>query len=132
MFDVVNKHKSNEKFLYVCSENQQDNEIVTWLKTNQCEYALAFMYRSQSTDVKEILSKNDYDVICFFTPSGVKSLFDNLPKYKQNGTAIGTFGNNTTKAAEEAGLKLSIKAPQPQAPSMVAALEQYLSGKSKL
>src|SRR5690606_16708982 len=86
MFDVINKHKNNEKFLYVCSENQQDNEIVTWLKANECEYALAFMYRTQSTDVKEILSKNDYDVICFFTPSGVKSLFDNLPKYKQNGT----------------------------------------------
>ncbi len=131
MFDVINKHKNNEKFLYVCSENQQDNEIVTWLKANECEYALAFMYRTQSTDVKQILSKNDYDVICFFTPSGVKSLFDNLPKYKQNGTVIGAFGNNTTKAAEEAGLKLVIKAPLPQAPSMVAALEQYLSGKLK-
>jgi uroporphyrinogen-III synthase len=131
MFDVINKHKNNEKFLYVCSENQQDNEIVTWLKTNQCEHALAFMYRTQSTDVKELLSKTEYDVICFFTPSGVKSLFDNLPKYKQNGTAIGTFGNNTTRAAEEAGLKLAIKAPQPQTPSMVAALEQYLSGKMK-
>ena len=131
MFEVINKHKGNEKFLYVCSENQQDNEIVGWLKSNQCEYALAFMYRTQSTDVKDILSKNEYDVICFFTPSGVKSLFDNLPKYKQNGTAIGAFGNNTSKAAEEAGLKLAIKAPQPQAPSMVAALEQYLSGKLK-
>ena len=73
------------------------------------------------------LSKNEYDVICFFTPSGVKSLFDNLPKYKQNGTVIGAFGNNTSKAVEEAGLTLEIKAPQPQAPSMVAALEQYLS-----
>src|SRR5215212_12045824 len=74
MFDVINKHKGNEKFLYVCSENQQDNEIVNWLKTNSCEFVLAFMYRTQSNDVKEIL-KNEYDVICFFTPSGVKSLF---------------------------------------------------------
>lgn len=131
MFDVVNKHKGNEKFLYVCSENQQDNEIVNWLKTNNCEYALAFMYRTQSNDVKELLTKTEYDVICFFTPSGVKSLFDNMPKYKQNGTVIGAFGNNTSKTAEEAGLKLEIKAPQPQAPSMVAALEQFLSGKKK-
>jgi uroporphyrinogen-III synthase len=131
MFDVINKHKGNEKFLYVCSENQQDNEIVNWLKTNNCEYALAFMYRTQSNDVKELLTKTEYDVICFFTPSGVKSLFDNVPKYKQNGTVIGAFGNNTSKAAEEAGLKLEIKAPQPQAPSMVAALEQFLSGKKK-
>jgi len=126
MFEVINKHKINEKFLYVCSENQQDNEIVNWLKTNSCEFVLGFMYRSQSSDVKEILTATEYDVICFFTPSGVKSLFDNLPKYKQNGTVIGAFGNNTSKAVEDAGLTLEIKAPQPQAPSMVAALEQYL------
>lgn len=126
MFDVINKHKGNEKFLYVCSENQQDNEIVNWLKTNNCEFALAFMYRSVSSDVRELLEKNDYDIMCFFTPSGVKSLFDNLPKFKQNGTVIGAFGSNTSKAVEDAGLKLEIKAPAPQAPSMVAALEQYL------
>jgi uroporphyrinogen-III synthase len=131
MFDVINKHKGNEKFLYVCSENQQDNEIVNWLKVNNCEYALAFMYRTQSNDVKELLTKTEYDVICFFTPSGIKSLFDNLPKFKQNGTVIGAFGSNTSKAAEDAGLKLEIKAPQPQTPSMVAALEQFLSGKKK-
>lgn len=127
MFDVINKHKANEKFLYVCSENQQDNEIVNWLKTNSCEFMLAFMYRSVSSDVKEILTNTEYDVICFFTPSGVKSLFDNIPKFKQNGTVIGAFGNNTSKAIEDAGLKLEIKAPQPQAPSMVAALEQFLA-----
>jgi uroporphyrinogen-III synthase len=127
MFDVINKHKGNEKFLYVCSENQQDNEIVNWLKANNCEFTLAFMYRTQSTDVKEVLTKIEYDVICFFTPSGVKSLFDNIPKFKQNGTVIGAFGSNTSKAVEEAGLKLEIKAPQPQTPSMAAALEQYLA-----
>ncbi len=127
MFDVISKHKANEKFLYVCSENQQDNEIVNWLKTNNCEFNLAFMYRSVSSDVKEILTRTEYDVICFFTPSGVKSLFDNLPKYKQNGTVIGAFGNNTFRAIEEKGLQLEIKAPQPQTPSMVAALDQFLS-----
>lgn len=130
MFDAINKHKGNEKFLYVCSENQQDNEIVNWLKSNNCEYTLAFMYRSVSSDVKEILLKNEYDVICFFTPSGIRSLFDNLPAFKQNGTVIGAFGNNTSKAAEDAGLKLEIKAPQPQAPSMVSALDKFL-GESK-
>ena len=127
MFDVINKHKSNEKFLYVCSENQQDNEIVNWLKTNNCEYSLAFMYRTQSNDVKDLLTQKEYDIICFFTPSGVKSLFDNLPKYKQNGTVIGAFGGNTSRAVEEAGLTLDIKAPEPQAPSMVAALDKFLA-----
>jgi uroporphyrinogen-III synthase len=89
------------------------------------------MYRTASSDVKEMLTKTEYDVICFFTPSGVKSLFDNLPKFKQNGTVIGAFGTNTSNAVEAAGLKLSIKAPQPQTPSMVAALEQFLSAQVK-
>ena len=131
LFDVINKHKSNEKFLYVCSENQQDNEIVNWLKANNCEFVLGFMYRTQSNNVKDLLEKKEYDVICFFTPSGVKSLFDNIPKYKQNGTVIGAFGGNTMRAVEDAGLKLEIKAPQPQTPSMVAALEQYIMASRK-
>jgi uroporphyrinogen-III synthase len=128
MFDVINKHKENEKFLYVCSENQQDNEIVNWLKNNKCEFALAFMYRTISNDITAVMqSENEFDLICFFTPSGVKSLFDNFPTFQQNGTRIGAFGGNTSKAVEEAGLVVEIKAPAPQAPSMVAALEQFLS-----
>lgn len=131
MFDVINKHKENEKFLYVCSENQQDNEIVNWLKNNNCEYQLGFMYRSVSNDVKEVMDKQCFDVICFFTPSGVRSLFDNYPGFNQNGTLIGAFGNNTIKAIEEAGLNVQIKAPAPQAPSMIAALDLFLSERVK-
>ncbi len=127
MFDVVNKHKGNEKFLYPCSENQQDNEIVNWLKSNNCEFATPYMYRTISCDVKSLVRETPFDIICFFTPSGVKSLFDNVPDYSQNGTRIGAFGINTSKAVEQAGLTLDIRAPQPQAPSMVAALEQYLA-----
>jgi uroporphyrinogen-III synthase len=127
MFDVVNKHKENEKFLYPCSEHQQDNEIINWLKTNHCEFATPFMYRTISNDVKEVMNNTSYDVICFFTPSGVRSLLDNCPMFQQNGTKIGAFGNNTSKAIEDAGLTLDIKAPLPKAPSMVAALEMYLS-----
>src|SRR6201991_191064 len=127
MFDVINKHKENEKFLYPCSENQQDNEIINWLKHNNCGFATPFMYKTISNDVKVVLDKNEYDVICFFTPSGVKSLYDNFPGFKQNGTVIGAFGSNTSRAVEDAGLTLDIKAPQPQAPSMVSALEKYLA-----
>ncbi|NCI45425.1 uroporphyrinogen-III synthase [Sediminibacterium soli] len=125
MFDVINKHKENEKFLYVCSENQQDNEIVNWLKANRCEHQLGFMYRTISNDIA--MNVKEFDVICFFTPSGVKSLYDNFPEYKQNGTVIGAFGSNTSKAVEEAGMRLDIKVPSPQQPSMVAALNQFLS-----
>lgn len=131
LFDVINKHKENERFLYVCSENQQDNEIVNYLKSNKCEYQLAFMYRTISNDIKAVMTETEYDVICFFTPSGVKSLYDNFPGFQQNGTSIGAFGSNTAKAVEDAGLNLEIKAPAPQAPSMVAALDLFLTNAAK-
>jgi uroporphyrinogen-III synthase len=127
MFDVINKHKENEKFLYVCSENQQDNEIVNWLKNNNCGYQLAFMYRSVSNDVKVVMENKLFDVICFFTPSGIRSLFHNYPEFNQNGTLIGAFGNNTVKAGEDAGLNVDIKVPAPHTPSMVSALDYYFN-----
>ncbi len=131
LFDVINKHKENEKFMYPCSENQQDNEIVGWLKTHNCEYCTPFMYRTISSDVKSKINAHDFDVICLFTPSGVKSLLENFPDFTQNGTILGAFGSNTSKAILEAGLNLQIKAPEPQVPSMVAALDKFLSEKSK-
>ncbi|MGL1627198.1 uroporphyrinogen-III synthase, partial [Vibrio parahaemolyticus] len=79
LFDVINKHKESERFLYVCSENQQDNEIVSWLKNNKCEFTLGFMYRTISNDIKPVFENKSYEVICFFTPSGVRSLLDNYP-----------------------------------------------------
>jgi len=127
LFDVLNKHKTHEKFLYVCSENQQDNEIVNWLKANQCTFSLGFMYRSVSCDIKPLLTKKPFDVICFFTPSGIRSLFDSFPKFKQDQIILGAFGSNTIRAAEETGLQLAITAPAPKAPSMVAALDLYLT-----
>jgi len=130
LFDVINKHKSNERFLYPCSENL-DNEITGWLRNNNCEFATPILYKTISNDVKDVIATGNFDVICFFTPSGVKSLFENLPKYKQNGTYIGAFGANTFKAVEEAGLKLQIKAPDPLAPSMVSALDKFLAQQGK-
>ena len=73
MFDVVNKHKENERFLYPVSENQQDNEIINWLKSHKCEYATPFMYRTIANDVEKVMVGHEYDIICFFTLSGVKS-----------------------------------------------------------
>ena len=129
LFDVINKHKDNEKFLYPCSQ-AFDSEITNWLKSHHCEYATPELYKIISNDIKDIIAQK-FDVICFFTPGGVKSLIENFPAYKQNGTKIGTFGANTTKAAEEAGLTLDIKAPQPMAPSMVSALEIFLTSQKK-
>jgi uroporphyrinogen-III synthase len=131
LFDAINKHKENEKFIYPCSENQQDNDIVGWLKSHGCEFVNPFMYRTISCDVKSKIAAHDFDVICFFTPSGVKSLIENFPGFTQNGTMIGAFGGNTSKAVEEAGLYLHIKAPEPAVPSMVAALEKFLTEQAK-
>jgi uroporphyrinogen-III synthase len=130
LFDVINKHKENEKFMYPCSENQQDNEIVSWLKSHNCEHATPYMYRTISSDVKSKIVIHDFDMVCFFTPSGVKSLLENFPDFHQNGTLLGAFGNNTSKSIEDAGLNLQVKAPEPQVPSMVAALEKFLKESS--
>ena len=127
MFDVINKHKENEKFLYPCSENQQDNEIVNWLKANNCGFATPFMYRTISNDVKSILLEKNYDIICFFTPSGVRSLFDNFPEFKQNGTKIGAFGRQYFESGRRGGLTVDIKAPQPQTAINGGCSRQYLS-----
>jgi uroporphyrinogen-III synthase len=125
LFEVMAKHKDNEKFLYPCSE-AFDNEITSWLKEHDCEYATPVLYQVISNDIKEVLQRN-YDIICLFTPGGVKSILENDPEFKQNGTTLGAFGYNTIKAAEDAGFVLDIKAPMPQAPSMVSALEKYMS-----
>lgn len=129
LFDVISKHKDNEKFLYPCSESF-DSGITNWLITHNCEHATPVLYKIVSNDIVEVMARN-YDLICFFTPGGVKSLLENLPGFRQNGTTIGAFGLNTFKAAEEAGLILDIKAPLPHAPSMVSALESYLSSINK-
>lgn len=130
LLDVINKHKENLNFLYVCSENQQDNEIISWLKQHDCSFDLAFMYRTKSNDVKKSLGNKQFDVLCFFTPSGVKSWFDNFPDFQQNETVIGTFGDNTKEAALKAGLKPQIVAPLPKTPSMITALDQFLASNS--
>jgi len=129
LFDVINKHKDNEKFLYPCSESF-DSEITNWLKNHNCGFATPVLYKIISNDIKEVMARN-YDIICFFSPGGVKSLMENFPKFKQNGTRIGAFGANTFKAAEDAGLTLEIKAPLPQAPSMISALDNFLSKEKK-
>ncbi|MEO6329831.1 MAG: uroporphyrinogen-III synthase [Ginsengibacter sp.] len=130
LFDVINKHKEHERFIYPCSE-LFDSEITNWLRSNNCEYAIPVLYKIISNDIKEIFIKNTYDVICFFTPGGVKSFLENFPKFEQNGTTIGAFGDNTYKAASAAGLTMDIKAPQPRMPSMVSAIEQFLTKQKK-
>jgi len=72
-----------------------------------------------------------YDILVFFSPEGIKSLFKNFPDFEQNDTRIATFGTTTTKAAEEAGLEINIKAPTPEFPSMTKAIEEYIKVANK-
>jgi uroporphyrinogen-III synthase len=126
LFEILSKHKVNESFLFPCSDHLE-NELVIWLGKNECKFELPIMYKTVSSDVRKVVEEGKYDVICFFTPSGVKSLFENIPGYHQKNTVIGTFGLNTLKYATDLGLEIAIKAPEPQAPGMATALEKYLA-----
>ena len=77
------------------------------------------------------LEKVFYDIVVFFSPSGIKSLFENFPDFKQNNTRIAVFGNSTIKAAKGHGLTVNIKAPTPETPSMTMALEKYIKEQNK-
>ena len=82
---------------------------------------------SDLSDLKEVY----YDVLVFFSPSGIESLLKNFPDFEQNDTRIAVFGNSTVKAATEAGLRIDIKAPTPETPSMTMALQKYITDANK-
>ncbi len=129
LLEVIGKHKHNEKFIVPTADNGK-NDIAQFLTGNNSEFIEATLYRTVSNDIAPVM-KDDYDLIVFFSPFSVQTLFDHDPKFKQNGTLIGAFGPTTSKAIEDAGLRLDIKAPAPNAPSMVSALERYLSDVKK-
>lgn len=126
LLDVIGKHKNNEKFLYVCSENQEDNEIANGLKASKCTYSLALMYRTVSDAIKETMENTDFDILCLFTPSAVRSLLEDYPNISSTHTKIAAFGHNTQKTLSDAGLKVEIVAPENNAPNMATALDIYL------
>lgn len=120
---ILKKHKG-EKYLYPCSSIRKD-DIPAFLEANGFEYAEAVVYKTVASNLSDI-QELKYDVIAFFSPSGVASLKSNFPDFKQKTIRIAAFGPTTAKAVEEAGLILDIQAPQPDAPSMTGALELYL------
>ncbi|MFB0938114.1 MAG: uroporphyrinogen-III synthase [Urechidicola sp.] len=120
---LVKKHK-DEKFLLPCSDKLRPliPEVLNDLKIN---WDKAVFYKTVVSDLSDLQSVF-YDVLVFFSPSGIDSLFQNFPEFKQNDTRIAVFGNTTVKAAEEAGLNCHIKVPTPETPSMTMALEKYI------
>ena len=124
----LKKHKT-ETFLLPCS-NLGAKDVTQFLEENNFNWKDALMYRTLSSDLSD-LSDVTYDVLVFFSPQGIQSLYENFPDFKQNDTRIAVFGNSTRHAVEERGLKANIKAPAPEAPSMAMALELYLQKSNK-
>ncbi len=88
------------------------------------------MYRTVSADLSD-LENVTYDVLVFFSPLGINSLYENFPDFKQNNTRMAIYGNATQKAVEEKGLTINIPAPAPDTPSMTMALKKYLEISNK-
>ena len=123
------KYKS-EKYLLPCS-NLGSTEIVQYLDKIGIDHTDVVMYKTVSSDLSD-LSDVYYDVLVFFSPQGIESLFENFPDFAQNNTRIAIFGNATSKAAEDKGLYINIKAPTTEAPSMTKALEDYINVSNKV
>jgi len=126
---ALNKHKETEKFFLPCS-NLGSKDVVSFLEENEFDFKEAMMYKTVSSDLSD-LADITYDVLIFFSPLGIKSLYDNFPKFKQNDTRMAVYGKTTSKAVEDKGLKINIKAPMPGISSMSMALEHYLKKSNK-
>lgn len=123
------KKNKKEKFLLPCS-NLGAKAVCSYLDQHGFDWQDAMMYRTVSSDLSD-LSDVKYDILVFFSPLGITSLYDNFPDFTQDETRIAVFGNTTTKAVEDRGLTANIKAPTKEAPSMTMALEQYLQVSNK-
>ena len=128
LLKVSAKHKG-EKFLLPLSDIHK-HSIPKLLDEAGFSYTKAIMYRTVLSDLSD-LADIKYDVLVFFSPSGIKSLLKNFPNFEQGETCIAAFGPTTAKAVEEAGLRLDIKAPHPKAPSMTMAIEHHIKGVNK-
>lgn len=119
----ISKH-SSEKFLVPLSDIHKP-EIPRILDKNKIKFTRAILYRTVCNDLSD-LSDVNYDILVFYSPSGIKSLFQNFPDFQQNDTKIACFGPHTARAVKKAGLRLDIEAPSAKAPSMTMALEKYI------
>jgi len=128
LMELIKKHK-DEKYLLPCSDIHKAS-MTKMLDEHKIEYEKAVFYKTLASDLSHLDIKT-YDMLIFFSPSGVKSLVKNFPEFKQNSTLIAAFGPTTGKAVNEAGLNLNISAPTKTAPSMTMAIEQYINKMNK-
>ena len=128
MIDVIKKHK-DERMLLPCSDILRAS-IPEVLDEHGINYSKLVLYRTIASDLSD-LEDVKYDCLVFYSPSGIESLLKNFPKFKQNETKIAAFGPTTANAVKNNNLRLDIHAPQPNAPSMSMALENYIKGLKK-
>ena len=125
---LIKKYK-DEKFLLPNTDKVKD-EVPETLNALGVDWKQATFFKTVVSDLSD-LANVYYDVLVFFSPSGIESLFQNFPDFKQNETRIAVFGNTTIKAVEEKGLRVDIAAPTPETPSMTMALEKYIEKVNK-
>lgn len=124
----IKKYK-NEKFLLPASDMLKP-DVPKILNKLGVEWKEAIFYKTVVSDLSHLRNVT-YDILVFFSPSGIKSLFENFPDFEQKDTKIAVFGSTTVKAAKEHGLVCNIKAPTPETPSMTMALQKYIKEVNK-
>ncbi|WP_420603890.1 uroporphyrinogen-III synthase [Flagellimonas sp.] len=125
---LIKKYK-DEKFLLPSSDTLKAL-VPQALDELGVDWKRGIFYKTVISDLSD-LREVTYDVLVFFSPSGIESLLKNFPDFEQNGTRIAVFGNSTVKAATEAGLRIDIQAPTPETPSMTMALQKYITSVNK-
>ena len=126
--DVFKKF-GDEKFLLPSSDVLKPS-IPDCLNKIKIDWTRAQLYKTMVSDLSDLRDVY-YDVLVFFSPSGIESLFKNFPDFEQNNTRIAAYGNATVLAADKAKLRIDIKAPTPDTPSMTMAIEKYISNNGK-
>jgi uroporphyrinogen-III synthase len=124
----IKKHK-DEKFL-LPSSDVLNPDVPNFLNDMGINWERGILCRTVSSDLSD-LEDVKYDILVFFTPSGIKSLFENFPGFVQDQTRIAVFGKTTVQAAKEMGLRIDIEVPTPETPSMTMALEKYVKEVNK-
>ncbi|AZQ42896.1 uroporphyrinogen-III synthase [Nonlabens ponticola] len=123
LLPLIKKHK-NETFLLPSSDKLKD-QVPELLDGLTIKWKAATFFRTVISDLSD-LADVKYDVLVFFSPSGIESLFQNFPEFTQDETRIAVFGNTTSQAAKDKGLRIDIQAPTPKSPSMTMAIENYI------
>ena len=128
LIPVMQKH-SEGKFLFPCSDVLKARPNKS-LEESGLDYTKSQMYKVACSDLSD-LKDVKYDILVFFSPTGIKSLFENFPDFVQEKTRLAVFGPTTVKSVEDHNLRVDIKVPNKNAPSMSMALEQYIKEANK-